>query len=304
LLKYWGSGCIIAALIIHLQLKKINMKRIFIILIGVLSVNLAVAQVPASKIALAKGQKIQGEMTMTTEASLMGMDVQSSSSSQISLEVKTVMPTSFIFNNTLQKLKMNMDMPGKTMSYDSEKPEDQGSDLGKAFGSKMNVPVEVTVDNTTGKMIDEQKDVEEKTDDTPADPMESMMQLFGAANDVDPVSGAFIVLPQGKKIGDSWSDSTVAKNSKTVRTYTLKSIDGKEAVVQVNTTTDATGDVEMMGTQMNVVTNAKTTGDITTDISTALVKKKNMTTETTGNLQVAGQDIPISSKTIFTATYK
>ncbi len=280
------------------------MKRISIVLISALSASLAVAQVPTSKIALAKGQKIQGDISMITEASVMGMDVQSSSSSEISLEVKNITATSSIFNNTLQKLKMNMDMMGKTMNYDSEKPEDQGSEMGKAFGSKMNVPVEVTVDNTTGKMIDEQKDVEQKTGDTPEDPMESMMQLFGSANDVDPVSGAFILLPQGKKIGDSWSDSTVEKNSKTVRTYTLKSIDNKEAVVQVNTTTDASGDIEMQGMQMTVVTNAKTTGDIVTDISTALVKKKNMTTATTGNLQVAGQDVPISAKTTFTATYK
>jgi hypothetical protein len=281
------------------------MKRISIILISILSANLVFAQVPASKIALAKGQKIQGEISMTTEANLsMGMEVQSSSSSEISLEVKDITATSSIFNNTLQKLKVNMDMMGKSMNYDSEKPEDQTSDIGKAFGSKINVPVEITVDNTTGKMISDQKDVEEKKDDDPADPMESIMQLFGAANDEDPVSGAFILLPQGKKVGDSWSDSTVAKNSKTVRSYTLKSIVGKEAVVQVNTITDATGDIEMQGMQMTVVTNAKTTGDIVTDISTALVKKKNMTTETTGSLQVAGQDVPISAKTTFTATYK
>ena len=55
---------------------------------------------------------------------------------------------------------------------------------------------------------------------------------------------------------------------------------------------------------MTFVTTPKTTGDIITDIKTALVKKKSMVTETTGNFQVAGQEVPINAKTTFTAAYK
>lgn len=280
------------------------MKKISILLVAFLTVNLAFAQTPTNKVALTKGQKIQAEISVSIEASLsMGMEIKNNSTSEIALEVKDVSTNATAIDNTLKKLKVDMDMMGKAMNYDSEKPEDQTSDLGKALAGKINVPVEVAVDNNTGKAIMDKKDSPEKPDESMAQ-MESIMQLFGATTSEDPVSGAFALIPQGKKVGDTWTDSTSDKNSKTVRTFTLKSITGDEAMLQINSVIDATSDLEMQGMQMTFVTTAKTTGDVTTDIKTALVKKKTTVTETTGNFQVAGQEVPINAKTTYTATYK
>ena len=280
------------------------MKKLSILLVGFLTVNLAFAQVPTTKVTLTKGQKIQADISISIEASLsMGMEIKNNSTSLIALEVKDVAANVSAINNTLQKLKVDMDMMGKSMNYDSEKPEDQTSDIGKALAGKINVPIEVAVDNNTGKAILEKKDSPEKADEA-AGQMESIMQLFGATTSEDPVSGAFALIPQGKKVGDTWTDSSSDKNSKTVRNFTLKSINGNEAVLQLNSVIDATSDLEMQGMQMTFVTTAKTTGEVTTDIKTALVKTKSTTTETTGNFQVAGQEVPISAKTTYTATYK
>ena len=110
------------------------------------------------------------------------------------------------------------------------------------------------------------------------------------------VSGAFELIPQGKIIGDSWSDSTVEKNSKLVRTYTLKSITEKEAVIQLSAVMDATNTIEMQGMEMEFSSTTKTTGEITTDIATGLVKKKTSQADISGSFQVMGQSVPRPSR--------
>jgi hypothetical protein len=48
----------------------------------------------------------------------------------------------------------------------------------------------------------------------------------------------------------------------------------------------------------------KTNSEVTTEMSTGRIKTKNSTSDITGNIQVMGQDVAITSKATTTAVYK
>ena len=56
---------------------------------------------------------------------------------------------------------------------------------------------------------------------------DDLMEMFADNSDDAIVSGAFEIIPQGKSIGDSWSDTTAAKNMKMIRKYTLNAVSRK-----------------------------------------------------------------------------
>ena len=286
------------------------MKKTGITLLWILTSTLIFAQtgstkpVVTGKILLPTGQKIIVESNITIEADLsMGMQMSSNSTTENLLEVKKSTDKNYTISSTLTKVKVNMNMMGQPTNYDSEKKEDNNSDIAKTFEDKLNKPVDITIDNATGIAIKDDKKVK-KTDIDEENPMNGLLSMFAESTDDAVVSGAFELIPQGKSIGESWSDSTIAKDMKTVRTYTLKSVTGTEALIQVDAVTTAVNKLDLQGMEMEFKSNTKTTGEIFTDISTGQVKKKNTNSDITGSFQLMGQDVPITAKSTSTSTYK
>ena len=286
------------------------MKKTGITLLCILTSTLIFAQtgstkpVVTGKILLPTGQKIIVESNITIEADLsMGMQMSSNSTSENLLEVKKSTDKDYTISSTLTKVKVNMNMMGQPTNYDSEKKEDNNSDIAKTFEDKLNKPVDITIDNATGIAIKDDKKVK-KTDIDEENPMNGLLSMFAESTDDAVVSGAFELIPQGKSIGESWSDSTIAKDMKTVRTYTLKSVTGTEALIQVDAVTTAVNKLDLQGMEMEFKSNTKTTGEIITDISTGQVKKKDTKSDITGSFQLMGQDVPITAKSTSTSTYK
>ena len=91
---------------------------------------------------------------------------------------------------------------------------------------------------------------------------------------------------------------------KTIRTYTLKSISGNEAVIQSNVISTAVNKLNFQEMEFEVKSETKTNGEILTDISTGLVKKRTSVADITGSIQMMGQDMPISAKATSTNIYK
>lgn len=258
-----------------------------------------------NKISLTVGQKITVQSSISIESSLApGMDVTNNSTSENILEVKSSTDKNYTIGSTLTKIKVNMDMMGQATTYDSEKKEDQESEMGKAFAEKLNKPTDVILDINTGKASVEKK-IEEKKNPVDGDPMQGLLKIMGDNGGDDAVvTGAFEIVPQGKNTGDNWSDSTVEKNMKVVRTYTLKSVTGKEAVIQLNMVMDAASTLSTQGMEVEFNSTTKTTGEIITDIETGLVKKKTTQADISGSFQLMGQAVPISAKANSTITYK
>lgn len=291
-------------------IKILTMKKTGITLLGIFTTTLVLAQTgvtkpaAAGKIIIATGQKITITSNISVEADLsMGMQLSSISTSENLLEAKNSTDKTYTISNTLTKAKVNMNMMGQPTNYDSEKKENNNADIAKAIDDKLNKPVDITIDNATGAAIKDDTKAKEKSDEDD-NPMNGLLNMFAESSDDAVVSGAFELIPQGKKIGDSWLDSTIAKDMKTVRTYTLKSITDNEALIQLDVVTTAKNKLDVQGMEMEFKSNTKTSGEVTTDISTGQVKKRDTKSDITGSFQLMGQDVPITAKASSTSTYK
>ena len=283
------------------------MKKQIFTLIGAVFTVALFAQNPTAKIVLAKDQKILVSTTVTITSSSMGMDATSNSTSENALEVKQVTDKNYTISSALTKLKFNMDSPAGANSYDSEKKEDQETEIGKSMSEKLNKLTDVTIDNISGTPLNSPKPQPKKEDQDDANPMSSLLGMLGesgSGSDEAVVSGAFQLIPNGKKPGDMWSDSTIEKDLKVRRTYNFRSSADSGAVVQLNTAIESSGTVAMMGVSMEMNTTTQTTSDILVDVATGLVKRKTTDAEVTGNMQVMGQAVPISAKATTVSIYK
>ena len=278
------------------------MKRIYTVFIGLLITGIAFSQ--PLKIKLANGQKIVVESTTEIEASLtMGMELKSNSITINTLGVKNSTDKNYTISNTLTKLKVNMNMMGQANDYDSENKEGNNADMAKIFDERLNKPVDIDIDNTTGVAIMDKKQVAKKDADE-SNPADDLMKIFSDNSNGAIVSGAFEMIPSGKSIGDSWSDTTVAKDMKVLRTYTLKSITGNEAVIKSDIISTAVNKLNFQEMEFDIKSETKTIGEIITDISTGLVKKRTSIADINGSIQMMGQDMPISAKATSTNIYK
>lgn len=133
------------------------MKKTSLIILGIItgtfaiSQNAAVKPINSGKIQLKNGQKIIAANSITIEADMgMGMQLNSNSTTENNLEVKTSTDKDYTITSTLTKLKVDFTMAGQSTNYDSEKNTTPTSDIEKTFAERLNKPVDVILNNTTG----------------------------------------------------------------------------------------------------------------------------------------------------------
>lgn len=285
------------------------MKKIITVLTTLFIANILLAQsaapagLTAPKIKLANGQRITVNNDVTIDASFgMGMDLNSTTTFVNSLQVKDNNANAYTISNSLTKLKVNMNMMGQNNSYDSDNKSGNNEDMAKIFDDRMNKTTDVMIDNNTGMAIT-QKQNDKKIDEDDANITENMLKMFSDNSDDAVVAGAFEILPAGKNTGDSWADTSNSKEAKTIRTFTLQSVNGNEALVKMEMTVKAKNKMDFQGMEFEIATDTKTNSQITLDISTGLVKKRDTVSDITGTFQMMGQDMPITAKSTTVAVY-
>lgn len=260
-----------------------------------------------NKLVLTKGQKLEvsNEVKSKITMEMMGqsMEIISNVSMLQAIDVNEKSDSGYAVSATIKKMKMEGSAMGQNMNYDSEKKEDQDSEIGKNFKNKINAIVESQI-NENGKTTSVKKSATAAEGTDAGNPM-AMMQNMGGGNNEDAGAGAaFMVLPAGKKVNDSWSDSSNADGIKVNRTYTVKDVKGSETTVLLKGTQSINKNIENQGMEVNVLMETKLSGEITVDTLTGVVKQKTITVEGTGTSEVMGQSIPITSVSTTTTIVK
>lgn len=258
----------------------------------------------AQKIALDKGKLITITSVITQDIDMMGMGMKMKNDTKSTgvVEVKDMDNENYTSTYTLRKMNLNMDMMGQQNSYDSEKPADRDGEMGKAFANKLGKEVTVLINKNSGKASLDKKILPEKPA-AQANPMDGLMDSFGAVGEDATVETVFFIIPAGKKTGDSWIDSSSNKGMKEVKTYTFKSVTGNIANIALFSKMEGRNAMESQGMQMDVNISAKTEGEIQVDFKSSLVKKRSSVMDLTGAIDVMGQSVPITSKAIVTIDY-
>jgi len=257
----------------------------------------------AQKLSLTKGQLITITITSTQDMEMTGMQIKNNSTSTSLLQINEAGKENFTASYKLNKLNLNMEMMGQQQSFDSENPADKDSEIGKSFAGKIGKAVPVLINKNTGEVIVKDPEADTSSVAGQENPLEGIMESFGAAGDDATAGTAFFVVPKDKKNGDSWTDSSSNNKMKEVKTYTLKSIEAGIATVQLFSTMQGSSSMETQGMQMDMSLSAKTEGEILVDPKTSLVKKRSSVMDLTGTLDMMGQSVPITSKAIVNITY-
>lgn len=277
------------------------MKKITTLFISALTIaNVSFAQSTTDKIVLTKSQKLQASTTTngTVSMEMMGQSMETLTESTASsiLDVKDVTSTGYIITSTTNKLKIKSKggMAPET-EFDSDKKEDMDTEIGKSIKDRFQPKdIEITI---TGKRV-------EKASKSEEDDMNKVMQSVISGAGDNGIADVFMLIPAGKKTGDMWGDSTNSNGIKINNTYTLKQINGKEAVVAVSTLSTIDKTVQGEGAEVTIKMDSKITADNIVDITTGLIKEKKTTVEGKGSLGAGGQQMPMTTKVTSVTTVK
>jgi hypothetical protein len=273
------------------------MKRIFVV-VSLFSVMTVSAQSVSKKTSLVKGQQIEqtSKVSANITQEMMGqsMEIKMETNSNGLLEVKDASADGYTVANTVKRVIMNMSAMGNEQNFDSDKKEDLDGPIGQTVKDKIGVAREYKL-NKDG-VITALPEAAKKDD-----PNSMMGGVMGGAMEDELIGNtysALIAIPAaGVKVGDSWNDSTITKENKVRNTYTLKQVNGNDAVVDVKGTLNVDREMEQQGMAMQMSMNGTITGELTFDTKSGLIKARKQNTKATGSIEVQGQTVPLTLDT-------
>lgn len=280
-----------------LPVKSTFMKRIFVV-VSLFSVMTVSAQSVSKKTTLVKGQQIEqtSKVTANITQEMMGqsMEIKMETNSNGLLEVKDVSADGYTVANTVKRVVMNMSAMGNEQNFDSDKKEDLDGPIGQTVKDKIGVSRQYKL-NKDG-VITALPEAAKKDD-----PNSMMGGVMGGAMEDELLGNtysALITIPaSGVKVGDSWNDSSITKENKVRNTYTLKQVNGNDAVVDVKGTLNVDREMEQQGMAMQMSMNGTITGELTFDTKSGLIKTRKQNTKATGSIEVQGQTVPLTLDT-------
>jgi Family of unknown function (DUF6263) len=281
------------------------MKKNVLVLMAVAASFAATAQTfkPAVKLEAGKKYNVNTvtKANMTQEAMGQTMEIPIETSTYQVLEIKTVASEGYQSSSTTQRLVFSASVMGQDMNYDSDKKEDREGKMGAGMNDMVGKPTTFTVDKD-GKVIEKtvvKPEASKTAEGGEGDMMTGMMSNMGLAQ--NGASPAFNLFPDNKemKIGDTFVESVSNDKDgkiKTATTYKFTAIKDGFAEFEFTGNGSIEKTMEAQGMQMNIVSATKLSGMMLVDIATGLLSKKTTTTETTGNIEVSGMQIPITGK--------
>lgn len=276
------------------------MKNILLVAMTLFGLSAASQTKSIGKIQLQKGQKISVHITNMSDTELgMGMNLKNNTENTNVLTVMGETDKEYVLSNTLTKLKLSIEGMGQSQEFDSEKESDKNSEMGKALNEAIGKTVDVNVNKFNGSPVYNKADA--GPEKPASNPVENMMSALGG--DEPSVGGAFLLIPAGKKAGESWTEIDSTHEKKGTRVYTIKSISGEVAQLTFISNLAASTNLSANGMNMPMQMNIKSTGDITTDVTTGLVSKRNSASDISGIMEVQGQTLPITVKSNMNVVY-
>lgn len=285
------------------------MKQILVPAALLLSLT-GVAQKVSNKLNFQKGQKLEMVAKVNTVISMemMGqtMDTKMDATITRMFDVENVANGAATIEHKVKRIQMHFEAPmAGSQSFDSENEKDLKSDAGKNMEKAIKNKYTMTVD-AAGKITAVKADDDNPNNATAVkedDMMANIMSQLSMGIELPKVgdTSEFLILPRAEMTkGETWTDSS--NNSKTV--YTLSEITDTDIVVTYTQEASTQRTQEAMGQEITMNSKDKTTGRITLDKKTGLLKERTADTISTGKMEMMGQSVPLSTKTTKTVTVK
>lgn len=277
------------------------MKQFFLVAAIAISVTGFSQKVP-NKLHFQKGQKLEmvAKVNSVISMEMMGqaMDTKIDATITRVFDVNDVTNGAATIEHKMKRMQMNIEAPmAGTQTFDSENEKDMKGEGGKAMEKALKNKYSMTVD-AGGKItaVKADDDNPNKTESAEgADMMSGAMAGMAAGMEL-PKAGdlsEFKILPEaGAAKGESWTDTTGGNKAM----YTVTDI--TDADILINYTEEGTTEKtqEANGMELKISSKDKTTGKITIDKKTGLLKEKTGTTTSEGTMDMMGQTVPMNTK--------
>ena len=214
-------------------------------------------------------------------------------------------------NNTLhhqpKHIAFTFDGMGQKRSFDSDNEKDMNGQFGKPIKEVLAKKFDMIID-TAGKvlMVAPEKVDTAKMDDRLAIITNMLKDVLDVVQPPQKGSASFFkVLPEtetGK--GDKWADTLVNGSIKSITTYTLTDINDSTIIINLVGNSVTVTKAQMMGNETTTSMNNKTTGAITVDRLSGIVREKKITTESNGTTESTFGSLPVTSKKTILITVK
>ena len=279
------------------------MKKFVLPCLLLIAIN-GTAQKVTGKLNLQKGQKLEivTNMNSTTEM-MMGESTNSSVGTEV-YEVKDITGTNAVLERSMKKLKLNLSIMGQEKSIDSDNPEDLKGMIGEPIKELLNTKNEFTID-ANGKIVAVKGESKKKKEDNGMMGMFMQQMNMGAAAPETGSPSVFKILPDyevGK--GDTWADTVAAAGNVIHTSYTVKDITDAEILLDFTSNGKIDTKQQMMGMSAEVKGTVQSSGAITLDKATGILKQKTVTTKTESAVNMNGQEMNTNSKVTSVITVK
>jgi hypothetical protein len=269
------------------------------------------AQKVTGKLSFAQGQQLQvnTHIKTTTSQEAMGQQIEINIEAN-GLDLFKISNTgadNTTINHSLKKLSVNFDGMGQKKNFDSDNPSDMKGQMGDVMKSLLNKTYNMVIDPAGVVLMTMPEEYPKDKNDDAGNMMGSMMNDISALSLI-PKKGAgsfFKVLPLYKVgIGDKWTDTASLEGNVTITNYTLSSINDSTTIVDYISKGVTETTREMMGMETTTKLKTKTTGTITLNKVTNIIKERTAVAESEGTVDVMNQTLPITVKTELTLTVK
>ncbi len=288
------------------------MKKIFL-LVSFFCTLTGFAQKINNKIGFQKGQKLEisTETKKSSTSEMMGQSMESTVTSTMTeiYDVEDVNNTGAVIEYKVKRLVFSANGMGGSQEFDSEKEGDRKGELGKILEKSLKnkytmsvdqygkiVSVKADDDNPNGKKADEQ------------DPLAGIVSSQLGLNLGLPKQGdrsIFNILPAVEVgQGDKWTDSSNINGINRKTYYKVNSITANDLLLDYTEEVNVNTTQQIMGTDATFKSEDKTSGQITLDKKTGLLKQKTATVESKGTIEGQGMTVPTTGTTTTTIKVK
>jgi hypothetical protein len=288
------------------------MKKIF--LLGAIALSTAcLGQKVSNKLALQKGQKYEittiVDNVNTTEMMGQSMDMKMNMTTTRTLDVEGVDKNIATIESKVKRMQYNFEGMGQSQKFDSENEADMKGEGGKMAEKALKNKYSMKVD-ATGKILEVTPDddnpnkAENAASGSMGGPMDGMMEGFDLPKTGTRLDVSFLPATEVSK-GSTWTDTTaVNKDEKRKALFTVTGVTDNEVLIDYTEEVAATTTREQMGMEVNIERKDQSTGKITLDRKTGLLKQQTVTTKTEATAEVMGQRMPVNATTTKTVTVK
>jgi hypothetical protein len=244
--------------------------------------------VKAQQVKLPVGKKFQviTEVKGNSVTSVMGQDMEMSNTTTIYLdhELKSVGTNKFSMGMIIKRITANVAMMGQEQNIDSDDEAVRSNPaLAEAFKS-LGKEIDITVDDGKVTMQGELSEV--------------LKNIPGATSEGNDIGRVFLLLKEEDvKEGYTWISNNTSESGTSETNNIIEKVTDKEIQVLANSTIKISSTMTQNGMEIKQKTEGTVKSTRIYDRATGLMISEISTGDIKGNMEVMGQQMPLTSKT-------